>query len=431
MANATWDAATVTAVTLSGGNLIATNTGTTSADQGARVATANGKTSGKYYFEATWTTRNQIGGNFGIGIGTPTSTYTSMGNGGTTGIEQYNGGSFYSNGSQVSGGSGQWNQGQTAGIAVDLDNRRFWTRTNPAGVWNGSGTNDPATNVGGFTIPAGTMVPFVTFGGSGGAAGSALTANFGDSAFTGAVPSGFTAGWPAAGTGPPAKDQSGTNTSTGGTTTTIAVTSAASSVVVVGACVGSTSTTTIPTLSIAGAGLTWNSAPPGSGIGNVNFRMAVRCFWAYTASALTAQTVTITSSLAIDAAATGYETLTGANAASPADPNALSTFGSFGASTTGTITTTNANDTCIVVIGSNYNTGPAVPVGSGVRDLNTVASNGLFAYFALGRWPYTSAQTGATVGFTGVGAAGGLSAITLTADAAAVASSQARVMVMA
>jgi hypothetical protein len=43
----------------------------------------------------------------------------------------------------------------------------------------------------------------------------------------------------------------------------------------------------------------------------------------------------------------------------------------------------------------------------------------LFAYFALGRWTYTSAQSGATVGFTGVGSQGGLSAITLTAGAGA------------
>jgi hypothetical protein len=43
------------------------------------------------------------------------------------------------------------------------------------------------------------MAPFVTFGGTGGAASNVLTANFGDSAFSGAVPSGFTAGWPSAG----------------------------------------------------------------------------------------------------------------------------------------------------------------------------------------------------------------------------------------
>jgi hypothetical protein len=194
---AIWDSATVASVTLSGGNLVTTNTGTTSTNQGAHVATTSGKTAGKYYFELTWTTLNQPGGNIGIGVGTTTSTYTNMGNSGTTGIMNYRGGSIWSNGSQVSVGSGAWAAGQIAGIAVDLDNRKFWVRLSPSGIWNGNAANNPATNVGGFTIPAGTMIPFATFGGTGGVANNVLTINFGASAFSGAVPSGFISGWPA------------------------------------------------------------------------------------------------------------------------------------------------------------------------------------------------------------------------------------------
>jgi hypothetical protein len=192
----TWDAATVTAVTLSAGDLVATNTGTTSTSQGARGATTAGKTTGKYYFEVTWSAINQSGGNYGIGIGTTASTYANMGNGGTTGDVCYRGGSVWSNGASISVGSGAWTVGQVAGVAVDLTNRRIWFRLSPSGVWNGNGANNPATNVGGFVIPAGTMVPFCTFGGTGGVANNVLTANFGASAFTGAVPSGYTAGWP-------------------------------------------------------------------------------------------------------------------------------------------------------------------------------------------------------------------------------------------
>lgn len=191
----TWDPATVTAVTLSGGNLVAANTGTTSPDQGAHVVTTAAKNSGKYYFEVTWTTVLSSGGNLGIGIGTISSTYTSMGNGGTTGIENYRGGSYYSNGVQVSAGTGAYAQGTVACVAADLDNRSFWTRTNAGGNWNGSGTANPATNTGGYAIPAGAMIPFATFGGSSGVAGNVITANFGASAFVGAAPSGFTAGW--------------------------------------------------------------------------------------------------------------------------------------------------------------------------------------------------------------------------------------------
>ena len=197
----TWEPGSVVAVTLSGGNLVATNTGTTAVTQGAHALTMDGQAAGKFYFEATWTAKQQTGGNYGIGLGTTASTYTAMGNGGTTGIMHYAGGTIWSNGSQISGGFGAWAAGQVACLAVDLDNRRFWTRVAPAGVWNGSGTNNPATNVGGLTIPAGTMIPFVTFGGTGGLANNVVTANFGASAFIGAVPSGFIAGFPTAGGG--------------------------------------------------------------------------------------------------------------------------------------------------------------------------------------------------------------------------------------
>lgn len=192
----TWDIATVTAVTLSGSNLVATNTGTTSTDQGAKAAVASGKASGKYYFETTWSASTG-GANNGIGVGTVSSTYIGMGNtGGVTGVTAFFLGSVWSNGSNVLSLGGGWSVGQVAAVAVDLDNRKIWFRLAPSGNWNNNATYNPATNVGGLTIPAGTMVPFVVFGGSGGAVNNVVTANFGLSAFTGAVPSGFTAGWP-------------------------------------------------------------------------------------------------------------------------------------------------------------------------------------------------------------------------------------------
>ena len=192
-----WDAATITAVMLSGGNLVATNVGTTSVDQGARVASTSGNTSGKYYFEATFTTLT-AGGDYGVGIGTPASSYLGMGQtGGVTGNMLFRSGNIYSAGTLQGGSSlAARSNGDVIGIAVDLDNRRVWFRVAPSGNWNNSGTANPATNTGGVVTPAGTMVPFCTFGGAGGTADNVLTANFGASTFTGAVPSGFTSGWP-------------------------------------------------------------------------------------------------------------------------------------------------------------------------------------------------------------------------------------------
>lgn len=194
---AVWDSATAAAVTLSGSNLVVTSTGSAN-EQGAHVAAVLGQTAGKYYFEVTGTNVASAGSNMAVGIGTPSSTYTSMGNGGAvTGDMVYVGsGNIYASGSFTSIAIGAIAVGNIVGMAVDLDNRKIWFRKAPSGNWNNSGTANPATNTGGIAIPAGTMVPFCTFGGAGGT-GNIFTANFGASAFAGAVPAGFTAGWPA------------------------------------------------------------------------------------------------------------------------------------------------------------------------------------------------------------------------------------------
>jgi hypothetical protein len=196
---ATWDPATVASVTLSGGNLVATNTGTTSANQGARVAASDGQTTGKYYFEVTGNSVTSAGVNNGVGIGTTASTYTNLGNSATTGVIGYRTGSIWANGSNSGATSGTiFLNGEIFCVAVDLVNRRIWFRKGASGNWNNNSSNNPATNTGGVTIPSGTMVPVCLFGGSGGTSGSVMTANFGATAFTGAVPSGFTASWPGA-----------------------------------------------------------------------------------------------------------------------------------------------------------------------------------------------------------------------------------------
>jgi hypothetical protein len=185
-----WDPATVTAVTLSGGNLVATST-STSTDQGARVANASGKTAGKFYFEVRLTTVTG-GVDTGVGIGTTTSTYAALGTNATVGDLVFTGGNIYANGSPVVA-LGALTSGALVCIAANFDTRMIWMRLGAAGLWNASGTANPTTNTGGITIPSGTLVPFCTFN----ASGNVFTANFGATAFTGAVPSGFTSGWPA------------------------------------------------------------------------------------------------------------------------------------------------------------------------------------------------------------------------------------------
>jgi len=208
MANVTWDLATVSAVTLSGSNLVATNTGTTSTNQGAHVPFANGATAGKYYFECTLTTFTG-GAGVGVGIGTLTATYAGISTAGTQGcmcmmvghtgtgtiMQDPAGNTGYSLGARTSG--------DVIGIALDLGSRKVWFRVSPAGLWENTGGHDPTnpSSGGGFPIVgSGALVPFVTFGnglaGQAGVAGNVITANFGDSAFSGAVPTGYTSGFP-------------------------------------------------------------------------------------------------------------------------------------------------------------------------------------------------------------------------------------------
>jgi SPRY domain len=199
MVPAVWDPVTATAVTLSGGNLVVTNIGTTSGDQGARVAATSGRTTSKYYFEITISTLvGAGGGNTGVGVATTASTYTGMGNNATSGAEVFtnNGGIYANGGSTGFTGLGAFASGNIIQVAIDLDNRKAWFKKTSGSQWNGMASHDPATNTGGGVIPAGTITPICTFGGSGGTTGNVFTANLGASAFVGTVPAGFMAGWP-------------------------------------------------------------------------------------------------------------------------------------------------------------------------------------------------------------------------------------------
>jgi hypothetical protein len=93
------------------------------------------------------------------------------------------------------GNIGQRVSGDVIGIAVDFAAALIWFRVAPSGNWNGSGTANPATGVGGFSISAiagGALYPnFSTTS----TAGEIITGNFGATGFTGTVPSGFSAGF--------------------------------------------------------------------------------------------------------------------------------------------------------------------------------------------------------------------------------------------
>jgi hypothetical protein len=195
MANTTWSTTDKTAnITLSGGNLIAT---CTNGILGGARATDR-QVTGKFYWECT---RNVALGGTPSGVGftnsvvpltTNVSTTAALGTCALIGT-----GTLYVDGSAIVGGFGAPANGSVVCIAVDAAARLGWFRVGAAGNWNNSGTANPATGVGGFSIP-GTGVgiplhPAVWLNST----NEQTTANFGDTAFVGAVPSGFTSGFTA------------------------------------------------------------------------------------------------------------------------------------------------------------------------------------------------------------------------------------------
>lgn len=191
LVSSTWDPATITNVTLSGGNLVATNT-SSATNQGARVAAA--KNTGKFYFEMAMTT-TPGGGACSVGVGPLASIYSTLNGNGTTGamLQTDGTGTVFSDGTNTGITFGARSAGDTIGIAVDLDNRKAWFRIAAAGNWNNNASFNPATNVGGVTVPAGSMAPYAGFAF---VSGYVFTANFGASAFAGIVPAGYVSGWP-------------------------------------------------------------------------------------------------------------------------------------------------------------------------------------------------------------------------------------------
>jgi len=177
---ATWNSADLSNVTLSLANLRATATGT----GGVRATT--GRTTGKYYFEQTFTT---IGSNPSVGLALATASLTGSPGTGIASVVRFTG-NITVNGVATGNSLAIIGGGDVIGIAVDLTStpKQIWFRKN-TGNWNGSGTANPATGVGGIDISSISTGPlFPIFFGTN---LDAMTANFGASAFTGAVPSGF------------------------------------------------------------------------------------------------------------------------------------------------------------------------------------------------------------------------------------------------
>ena len=189
LSTATLDPATAVNATLSADNLTATHIN--GAALGG-VKTSSGKNAGTYYFEMTLSTASTSSG---VGLMTPAATYTNLVLNGTNCAVVYQSGAIWSNNANTAQTLGALANGDIIGVAVDFTNQKVWFRKTPSGNWNGVGANNPATNTGGVSISAFSATTLAPAIGWSNVAGGVVTSNFGASSFSGAVPSGFTAGW--------------------------------------------------------------------------------------------------------------------------------------------------------------------------------------------------------------------------------------------
>jgi hypothetical protein len=182
----TWNPADLVNTTLSGGNLVAA---TTAGIGGVR--SVHSLSAGKYYWENTYTALSSNTLTVGIALSTVNLSNATTG---CARINRLTGNIFVNNvnsGSSISGGSAVPG-GSVIGMAVDFTAQLIWFRLGAAGNWNGSGAANPATAAGGLSISSVTGTLFAFMSGQ----LDTVTANFGDTTFTGAVPAGFTSGFP-------------------------------------------------------------------------------------------------------------------------------------------------------------------------------------------------------------------------------------------
>lgn len=183
----TWNPADAATITFSNGNL----TATTNAAGGGGTRATVGKSTGKYYFEATMST--WVGTGAEIGLATSSAVLVGGGVAGQAVVTKSLGGvngSIYINGTYSGSNLGLRSSGDIIGVAVDLAAGLIWFRVAPSGNWNGSGTANPASGIGGISLGAlagSTLFPLYAAAST----GQVATANFGASAFTGTMPSGF------------------------------------------------------------------------------------------------------------------------------------------------------------------------------------------------------------------------------------------------
>jgi hypothetical protein len=172
---------------LSNGNLTVASSSSTSGARGTK-----GITSGKVYFELTASGSTSSGAST-AGVATGSASLTSFAAAGQITVGLFDGTSYYNGGGSGLPTLGAIAAGDKICVAIDFANQRLWFRKN-GNNWNATAGADPATNTGGLNIstlvPSNALYPVAIPTSS---PANNFTGNFGASAFSYSVPSGFVA----------------------------------------------------------------------------------------------------------------------------------------------------------------------------------------------------------------------------------------------
>ena len=193
-AQTTWNPSDATSaiLTFSDANLRAD--GVASSNFTALVRATSSYAGGRVYFELPIFAYGAA--NWEGGLANSTASLTANTLPGVNGIFcQASSGNVFYNGSNVGNCStGALAAGTSLEVAADLTHRKVWFRdsNDSAGVWNGSGSNNPVTNTGGITIST-TGCLYITFyeNSSAGQTAVAFINAGGNLPFTGSIPTGF------------------------------------------------------------------------------------------------------------------------------------------------------------------------------------------------------------------------------------------------
>jgi hypothetical protein len=185
----TWSATDKTNVTVSGGNLIATGTGV------GAVRGADFVYGGKYYWEVTIGTI--VSGSTGAGLASISAALGTVANTPLLAVVLYKSGLLYVNSVSQGTMTAALVAGNVVCIAYDATQALIWFRIGAAGNWNNNAAFAPGGTGGVSVTPAGIGNIYASYPlFACGASADAATANFGATGFTGAVPSGYTSGFP-------------------------------------------------------------------------------------------------------------------------------------------------------------------------------------------------------------------------------------------